>query len=234
MTPRISVITPTCDRPFGVALMEKYIAAQTIQPDEWIVADGGQTPATLTLGQTHIHDPHPTGPGNLCNNLLRALEKVTGDIIIFVEDDDVYLPNHFARVVGMLKDRAITGSNTLNYYNIAVRKWITMHNIGSSLSQTAITRKSLPNLTRAIQMALDGNNAKVDNWLWMLAGCWNSTPESTVYGIKGLPGPNGLGVGHKPNDGRPWNDDPHWDKLREWLGELASPYIHATLSQPYG
>ena len=50
----ITVITPTADQPIGMRLLEKYMARQTVQPDEWIVADDGEVPARLALGQKHI------------------------------------------------------------------------------------------------------------------------------------------------------------------------------------
>ena len=73
MTTKVSLITTTCDRPFGIGLMEQYVAAQTIQPDEWIVADGGSVPAILTKGQIHLHNPQPAGAKNLADNVLAAL-----------------------------------------------------------------------------------------------------------------------------------------------------------------
>src|SRR5690606_25010357 len=47
---RISIITPTADRPRGIELCERYMARQTVQPHEWVVADGGHIPAKLTMG----------------------------------------------------------------------------------------------------------------------------------------------------------------------------------------
>lgn len=79
---RISVVTPTCDRPFGIALAEKYMARQTIKPYEWIVADGGKVPARCTLRQTHLHEPSPSGAVNLATNVIRAMDAASGDAIV--------------------------------------------------------------------------------------------------------------------------------------------------------
>lgn len=45
----VTVITPTADQPTGIALLERYMARQTVKPDAWIVADDGNTPASLTM-----------------------------------------------------------------------------------------------------------------------------------------------------------------------------------------
>lgn len=92
---RLSIITPTCDRPAGIALCERYMARQTLQPHEWIVADGGSTPAALTMGQVHLHHPGERGAANLAGNILRALDAVTGDAVVVWEDDDWYAPDTF-------------------------------------------------------------------------------------------------------------------------------------------
>src|SRR5687768_6841694 len=52
--PVITVITPTADRPAAWPLAERWMARQTVQPDQWIVADDGIAPAPLTMGQQHI------------------------------------------------------------------------------------------------------------------------------------------------------------------------------------
>lgn len=234
MTSKITLITPTCDRPFGVALAEKYVKHQTVQPHQWIVADGGQVPATLTMGQTHIRTPGPVGARNLANNILSAIPHVTGDIVVIVEDDDVYLPTHLERVYRILETQDVTGSTTLDYYNLRVRKYLQMKNIGSSLAQTAMRTNMLPVLERAAKTAHSNNSYGIDANFWLLAGCHHASPERTVVGMKGLPGTQGLGVGHRPNDGRPWISDPDFTKLREWLGDLAEPYIHANLLESTG
>src|SRR5690554_6746949 len=110
---RISVITPTANRPAGISLCEKYIARQTRQPDEWIVADGGTDKAALTMGQVHLWQPMDPGAANLASNIIRALDAATGDIIVIVEDDDHYAPHHIEQCIKGLTKQSAYGCPTL-------------------------------------------------------------------------------------------------------------------------
>src|SRR6185369_16758975 len=101
--PMITAITPTADRPEAFALCERWMARQTIKPDQWIVADGGQVPVRCTMGQTHIHDPRPAGAANLAHNLLNAISAVKGEVVAIVEDDDWYSPKHLETMVRLLE-----------------------------------------------------------------------------------------------------------------------------------
>lgn len=223
---KITAITTTCDRPFGVALMERYIARQTAQPDEWIVADGGQTQAALTMGQTHIHVPAAPGFANFANNILRALEAATGDVIVVVEDDDWYSPNHIEQSVRYLASHKATGSRTLRYFNVEHRCWIKMHNIGAALCQTAFRSELIPAMQSAARAALRCGDFQIDGRFWRSAPHDGLHDLMTVIGIKGLPGTAGLGIGHRPNTSarRRWRPDPGFAQLREWTGDDADNY----------
>ena len=96
---KISVITPTCDRAVAIALAERFMAWQTLLPDEWIIVDGGQTPASCTMGQIHLHEARPPGAANFAHNLLNGLARARGDLIVFWEDDDWYSRGHLQTMV---------------------------------------------------------------------------------------------------------------------------------------
>jgi len=222
---RISVITPTADRPRGIELCERYMARQTVQPDEWIVADGGHIPAKLTMGQVHLHKPSPPGAANLAGNILRALDAVTGDIVVIVEDDDHYAPNHIAACVAGLKRWPAYGCARLLYYNVEHRCWVQMANRGSALCQTAFRRELIPDMRDACHGAYRDNSVAVDWRFWQDRQALAIGPK-TVIGIKGLPGRPGLGIGHRPKNqrNRKWGEDPSMKKLREWIGEAWKEY----------
>lgn len=222
---RISVITPTCDRPVGIKLLEKYMAAQTIQPDEWIVADGGKTPASLTRGQTHLHAPFTPGARNLMNNVLRGLRTVTGDVVFVFEDDDIYFPDHIEKSLKHLESTPATGGDGLKYFNVRERCWIEMKNKGSALCQTSFRRELLPVMEAAAKKCFHDNSFGLDCLFWKEVGL-PAAQMSTVVGMKGLPGTPGLGMGHRPNPiRRGWKFDPTFSKLAEWVGqERAAPY----------
>lgn len=223
---RISVITPTADRPRGIELCERYMARQTVQPDEWIVADGGQIPAKLTMGQVHLHKPSPPGAANLAGNILRALDAVTGDIVVIVEDDDHYAPNHIAACVAGLKRWPAYGCARLLYYNVEHRCWVQMANRGSALCQTAFRRELIPEMQRAAREAMEAGSYGIDGRFWASRRHMAIGPQ-TVIGIKGLPGTPGLGVGHRPSSkpGRQWRPDPEMKILRQMIGADAENYL---------
>lgn len=222
---RVSIITPTCDRPRGMELCERYMARQTRQPDEWIVADSGKVPAILTAGQVHLHQPMYPGARNLACNIMRALDRATGDIVIVVEDDDYYMPNHIAACVEGLQDRDAYGCPKLRYYNVQHRMWANMSNRGAALCQTAVTRKLVPALRAAAQLAHERNSFAIDGAFWE-SRQQLAQGSATVVGIKGLPGTAGLGIGHRPKSSlnRRWQRDPSLQKLREWIGADAEEY----------
>lgn len=223
---KISAITPTADRPVGFSLCERFMARQTLQPDEWIVADGGQVAASCTMGQVHVHEPRPPGADNFAHNLLNGLARATGDVIVWIEDDDWYSPEHIATVVAAL-DRSgsmLSGDDVQQYYNIRLRVHRTFHNVGASLCQTAMRRGAVDLFRMIVQQCLARKSYGVDTTLWRAVPTaqWAITGKQTAIGIKGLPGLVGLGIGHRP-DGK-WKPDPELEQLRAWIGDDADIY----------
>lgn len=225
----LSVITPTADQPVGMALAERWMQHQTVQPDEWIVVDDGETPATLTLGQTHIiRERTQEGGASLAGNILAGLEIAEGDVIAIWEHDDYYYPNHLQTCVEKLTDRSgATGSSILKYFNLQHRLWIVMQNVGSALCNTALTRDHADKLRAAAEPLLETGKHNLDGTFWASLHYKNKflTKQSTVIGIKGLPGRPGLGLGHRPETSRRWQTDPTGLVLKEWLGPHAEPYL---------
>lgn len=228
MTPHLTLITPTCDRPAGFALAERWMRRQTVQPDDWIVADGGTTPVTCTLGQRHIHHPRPPGVGNFLGNLSAALDGAAGEVLVFIEDDDWYAPTHLEQLLAQLAAAPLAlaaGDDDQRYYNVAQRSWRTWKNVGACLCQTAIRQSVVPRLLELIRTCGERASYGVDTNLW------RSIPTAhraiakthTVVGIKGLPGRTGLGVGHRPDE--KWTADQDGAQLRAWVGADASRYL---------
>jgi glycosyltransferase involved in cell wall biosynthesis len=222
----ISVVTPTCDRPIAFALLERWMARQTVQPTEWIVADGGATPVRCTQGQRHLPRRLPPGARNFATNLTRGMQAATGDILVVVEDDDWYASTHLATIVAQLRTAhaLAAGDDQQRYYNLRHRTWRRFDNRGASLCQTAFRRAALPRFLDAIQGCAQGGTYGID------ALFWASIPPAaralarteTVVGMKSLPGQVGLGIGHRP-DGR-WTPDPDLAQLRAWIGDDVAPY----------
>jgi glycosyltransferase involved in cell wall biosynthesis len=227
---RISVITPTADQPLGMALAEQYMARQTVQPHEWIVADDGTQHARLTMRQTHLRLPRRYDGGrSLASNILEALPEVTGDVILIWEHDDWYAPDHIETCLRTLKHHLATGSLGQRYYNVPLRLYASLTNKGSALCNTALQSSAMDYLKDAALRVLDSGGIGVDRLFWdsLPAGAGNVHHYNTVVGIKGLPGRKGLGIGHRPRQGfsRRWRRDPDFSLLQAWVGADAARYM---------
>ena len=230
----LTVLTPTCDRPAGLALAERWMARQSTQPDEWIVADGGSRPATCRARQIHIHRRDGgVGANNFVRNLLAGLDAVHPDCtrLIFWEDDDWYAADHLAATLALLDGSTapwIVGDPVQRYYNVGIRRYRCYPNKGAALSQTGLAAAAFPHLRAVLTTCLTAASYGVDGRLWvpMLIGqmCGILSPMQTVVGIKGLPGQVGLGVGHRPAIIAKWTADPALTTLREWIGADADVY----------
>lgn len=230
--PTITLITPTADQPTGLALAERYVARQTLQPDEWLVADDGTVPVTLTRGQRHLVRPRAgEGAASLAGNLLAAIPHATGEIIAIWEHDDWYPADYLETCVAHLNRSGAwaTGTRRQRYYHLPSRRWIVMRNVGSALCNTALRAEALPLLALAATSAARAGSYSIDRRFWdrLPASRLNLHDEPGVVGIKGLPGRPGLGLGHRPDERkRPWKADPHGEVLRQWVGdEDAAAYL---------
>lgn len=220
----ITLITPTADRPEGIKRCERWMAAQSVKFDQWIVADDGNAPATLTMGQEHVTRPRTAeGGASLVGNILAALPRVSGDVVVIIEDDDYYRPNHLEVCVDRLKHHGATGCTWLNYYNVELKAWRRIKNSCAALCNTAFHVEHLPQLEQAAKDALAQGIYHIDRLFWRAVGNAGLHEQETVIGIKGLPGMAGIGIGHKPGNG--WTPDGSGRKLREWLGNDAEHYL---------
>jgi glycosyltransferase involved in cell wall biosynthesis len=233
--PSISVITPTCNRPVTFALLERWMARQTLAPTEWIVVDGGQVPVRCTLGQMHLHQPAPPGVANFHANLERGIQAATGDLIIIMEDDDWYASTHLETMVAKLVQPEVTiaGDDQQRYYNLEHCCWRHMQNRGAALCQTGFHRALVPTFLDVIA----GRRARVhsanptertraigvDAYLWQSQprSAWALTRMATVVGMKGLPG----------QPARGWTPDPDGRQLQAWVGaQDQALYTHLGLT----
>lgn len=225
----ITAITTTANRPLAFALCERWMARQTVRPDEWIVASGGDGPVHCTQGQRQIWVPRPPGALNLANNLLNGLALVTaGDesIVIFIEDDDWYRADHIENLLELFAGRPnawAAGDTMQRYYNVPERLYRSFDNVGASLCQTGIRGAAVPILKEAIFECAERASYGIDGAFWRrLTQAQRSTRYGieTVVGIKGLPGQVGLGIGHRPSP-RSWAlDDAARSVLTAWIGPV--------------
>jgi glycosyltransferase involved in cell wall biosynthesis len=105
-SPSISVIVTTCDRPALLGDALRSVAAQSLAPFEVRLADDGEVPATdslpdlalLELTVLHVR----CGNAGLARNA--AVAGARGDILAFLDDDDLWRPDHLAGLARAFED----------------------------------------------------------------------------------------------------------------------------------
>jgi len=201
-------------------------------PLQWIVVDDGEKPTRtpfLRESQSEtvltIVRPKPfwkTGQNTLARNILEALPNVLFEKIIFVEDDDWYSCEYLKTMSEGLDTASMVGETPSRYYHVPSKKFRIMEqDRRASLCQTGIRGGILPELER---ICVESSNY-IDVRLWEVpVGLQTKRLISThhVVGMKGLPGREGIGIGHNPNG--PWTVDPALRILREWIREDVEFY----------
>lgn len=224
----VVALTPTGNRPEGLALLGEYLNAQTYDgPMTWIVVDDcdpeTRVPAVRDGIEIYIvRPPWRWRPGmNTQARALRAgLEMVPETSALFVlEDDDIYLPMTLLDGLRALQTHDLVGERTSRYYNVSSRRWRALRGkIHASLASTAMKGAAIEHF-RAI--CSNGQKTMLDVNLWKsFDGSKRLLDSANVVGIKGLPGRPGIGIGHRRRFGAP--DD--GSKLREWAGDYAAYY----------
>ena len=227
----VTIITPTGGRSEAFALCEKYMARQTLKPDQWLVVDDYLPRTACTMGQEVIYPAHTWKEGDmtLTKNLLEALQKATGDYILIIEDDDWYSPKYIETMVSYLKEHDLVGEGRAKYYNIFNSRCMIHTNMEhASLCQTAFTKKLIPDIIKTVkdnitQKFIDIEIWKIDCKKIIFDG------KNICVGIKGMPGRGGIGYGHKDKMGKP--DTRRFHLLKQWIGSDTTNYEYSPCAQ---
>lgn len=109
-----SVIVPTCNRTTELAATLASLRAQTHRPLEIVLINDGDLDLTAIIADAdleavgitlqYVNDQTRTGPSAARNRGLRA---ATGDIIGYLDDDDVFTPEHLALHVAQYADPSV-------------------------------------------------------------------------------------------------------------------------------
>lgn len=99
-----SVVIPTYNREKTIQRAVDSVLAQTYQPIEVIVVDDGSTDGSLALlqgygGRIRVLSQKNQGPGAARNTGIRA---ATGEVVGFLDSDDVWLPEKLSRQIHLL------------------------------------------------------------------------------------------------------------------------------------
>lgn len=209
---KITALTCTYQRPDALELCHRYVARQTRPPDQHLILDG----------------PEP-----MRIKVLNAIQgdEIEGDIIAFIEDDDLYRADWLEWLeMQFNKGYDMVGEGNAVYYHVGNRWWSECHNVRhAALCQTALTKDMLPVLANVIQ-AYDSPFFDVRIWQ---VDCSKrlmlpKTPgDRHVIGIKGIlsagrvPGYSGE---HRDILPAGTNADPSLLQLWRWAGQDAAAY----------
>lgn len=233
---QISLITPTGARPEAFKLCEQWIKHQDAAPHyslkEWIVVDDYiPKPTHCTMHQTYLKGPRAWTPeiNTQRFNMEAALERVSGDALFIIEDDEYYAPGYLSAMTSLLLSGAqLAGLSSARYYHVGAPGYKPIDNFRhASLCQTALRKEALPLLLRAV----NSGEYYFDIDLWRRAQKESQVPcalisnTSLSVGIKGMPGRKGLGAGHEMVG---YQGDRDLSMLKKWLGDdyrFYQPFI---------
>jgi len=224
----IQIVTATGARPKAWSLCERWMSAQDYQgPVRWLVVDDGPDPQPVTFKREGwdvvLIRPAPFWkPGE--NTQARNLAKGVGacdpaHLVVFIEDDDHYAPGWLSKVVEESARAEVVGEMRARYYNVASRVARQLQNMGhASLCSTAIRGPALQTFLTVCRTA----SRFIDIQLWRAHRSKHLFGGNLVTGIKGLPGREGIGMGHSV--GFAGVEDRAGNLLRQWIGSDAEAY----------
>lgn len=227
----LTLLTTTGDRPLAWRLCQHYMQRQTYQGlVRWIIVDDGQTPQATEFERENwtleVIRPQPLwsrGQNTQARNLLAGLERVTtADTVVIIEDDDWYGEN-WLRTIDSMRDTAeLIGEKKAFYYHVPKRAYLQINNQAhASLCSTAVSGQAIETLKKVCKV----RPKFIDVVLWRMHANRALFDGSQVIGIKGLPGRNGIGVGHRPKMG--FRLDESGEILKNKIGSDADFYFNA-------
>jgi glycosyltransferase involved in cell wall biosynthesis len=106
MSPAVSIITPTFNRPALLVAQEEFVRAQSEQDFEWLILDDSPEPCGHFAGiaDSRIRYHHLAGPPMLVSAKRNWLcERAKAPVIAQFDDDDFYAPGYLAHMLARLK-----------------------------------------------------------------------------------------------------------------------------------
>lgn len=220
--PGVTLITPTGDRHTAFHQLEKYVARQTYSgPLQWIVVDDGLTETVPNYNSRYDliyirREYSKDRAASLMGNLLEAMPHIIYNKILILEDDDWYAPKYIHQMQIRLQNYDLVGEGLARYYHVKWRQHLQNRNRKhSSLCQTALSICALKALYVSCQ---NKQSSFVDCRLWEKKLRKNIFCDlSLAVGIKGMPGREGIGAGHRHKIS--YRDDLQLKILQSWIGK---------------
>lgn len=208
------------------------MSEQTYKGDiDWVVVDDCNPTTRCHMGQTVVRPKRiwtAGGKPSLVTNIDLGLSACRYEKILFIEDDECYLPQYLESMDEALDRSCIAGQTPARYYNVFHRAFRVIPNsMHASLCQTGIRSTVVP-ILRSIISRHGSTNPFIDIPLWQhcraLPGIPGSVsfdaglrPRKDVMSIKGMPGRPGIGAGHRVPSGH-WTLDPDLEWLTAQIG----------------
>lgn len=194
---KISVVTPTKDRPWCLELCKKYVDRQTYKVHEHIIVGGG----------------------GLYENMYEALSRVTGDAVVIFEDDDWYDKNWVAKCVENLGSVDLFGQGLFHYYHIPSSGYIlkNVDHVHAPLHATSF-KSSLISRILSLPKAFKNKKPLFDKVIWEMDEIKKKTIcDKFVVSLKGLPGLKGYSSSHRKEYFKTF--DTKRTIIKEWIGD---------------
>jgi hypothetical protein len=235
----LTLLTATGGRPKAWAICEKLMGAQTYTGQvRWVIVDDGEKEQPIKfqpingIWHLEIYRPEPfwtEGKNTQARNLLTGLAVINSDEnLVIIEDDDFYAPDWLETVEEKLKKAELVGETRARYYNVQTKTGREMLNEShASLCATAMRGQAIDTFRSVCRPGIQF----IDHILWQAHSNRHLFEGHRVVGIKGLPGRQGIGMGHdKKFSG---TRDNGGKLLVEWVGqEAASLYLGDQVKWP--
>lgn len=105
LRPRISIVTPSFQQAGTIEATIRSVLDQDYPDFEHIVMDGGSTDGTVDVLDRYPHLVWDSGPdAGQTDAINKGLARATGEIVAYLNSDDVYRPGAFARAAEEFSD----------------------------------------------------------------------------------------------------------------------------------
>ena len=204
----IYLLTPTGGRPECIQFLARYINNQTYQGDmTWVIVDDCDPATPIPDVRCQVIPVRPDwrwkpGMNTQAESIMAGLRQIDDENarILIMEDDDIYLPNHVANIVQHLETYDLVGEAAAPYYNVSTGKYRKM-GTGQhcALASTGLKDEAID----AFIDVLEPGSRFIDSRLWRgFHGHKIQLRTQNVVGVKGMPGREGIGVGHRKSFGK--------------------------------